>query len=97
MIGVIQLQVGDHAQTWAELHQGSVGFIRLSHKQFPLAGVAIAAQTGNDAADDSGRVLIGLQQQGGISISKLLPLGSLMWPTWRMSADSSWRICLPDP
>ena len=65
VIGVIQLQVGDHPQAGAELHQGPVGFIRLGHEQLPLAGVTIAAEAGDDASNHSGWVLIGLQQQGG--------------------------------
>ena len=65
MIGVIQLQVGDHPQAGAELHQGPVGFIRLGHEQLPLASVTIAAEARDDASNHSGWVLIGLQQQGG--------------------------------
>ena len=65
VIGVIQLQVGDHPQAGAELHQGPVGFIRLGHEQLPLASVTIAAEAGDDASNHSGWVLIGLQQQGG--------------------------------
>ena len=65
VVGVVQLQVGDHPQPGLELHQGAVGFIRFRHQQRALAIAAIAAEGGHHAADHGGGVVVGGVQQAG--------------------------------
>ena len=65
VVGVVELEVGEHAEPGDELHQGAVRLVGLRHQQPALALAAVAAEGGHHAADHRGGVVVGGGEQGG--------------------------------
>ena len=51
MVRMVQFEIGDDPQTGFELHQRSIGFVCLSDQQTTVAGVTVAAVTGDYTTD----------------------------------------------
>jgi len=65
MVGVIEFQVGDHPKAGAELHEGTIGFVRFCHQQTTLTGVTVAAKAWNNTTNDGCGIFTRFDEQGG--------------------------------
>jgi len=62
---MVVLDVGDNGDTRAQAEKHVIVLVGLDHEDVSLAGAAIAAEAGQDAADDDGGVTAGFQQKVG--------------------------------
>ena len=64
-VGMVVLDVGDDGDARAQPEEHIVVLVGLDDEDVAPAGAAVAAKTGQDAADDDGGIATGLQQEVG--------------------------------